>query len=94
MTAVTFDTHEIVKSLKAAGFNDAQAEAVTSGFRKVREAETAEVATRADLKAAEGDLRLALAETKADILKWMFGAMAFQTLAVIGGVVAAARFLA
>lgn len=26
-----------------------------------------------------------LAETKADILKWMFGAIDFQTLALLGG---------
>ncbi len=33
------------------------------------------LATRADL-----------AEAKADILKWMSGAIAFQTLAILGGV--------
>ena len=27
-----------------------------------------------------------LAETKAEILKWMFGAIGFQTLAILGGV--------
>ncbi len=30
--------------------------------------------------------KAALAETKAEILKWMFGAISFQTLAILGGV--------
>jgi hypothetical protein len=30
--------------------------------------------------------KIDLAEAKADILKWMFGAIGFQTLAILGGV--------
>jgi hypothetical protein len=30
--------------------------------------------------------KIDLAEAKADILKWMFGAIGFQTMAILGGV--------
>lgn len=71
---------------KSAGFTAAQAEAVIEVVRSAHEANLSDLATKSDLRAG-------LAETKAEILKWMFGAMAFQTLAVIGGVIAAGRLL-
>ena len=59
--ANTLDTLEIVKRLMDAGFNEAQAEAVTTIFRDVREADFAQLATKADLEklqlTAKADLR-------------------------------------
>ena len=68
MSTITFDTHEIVKELTKAGFTEAQAEAVTSAVKKSQDTDTAHLATKTDL-----------AETKADLLKWVFGALAAQT---------------
>ncbi len=68
MSAITLDTHEIVKELTKAGFTEAQAEAVTRVVKKGQDIDIAHLATKADL-----------AETKADLLKWMFGALAAQT---------------
>jgi hypothetical protein len=49
----------------------------------------------ADLKADFADLKSAtradLAEVKADLMKWTFGAIGFQTVIVLGAVVALAR---
>jgi hypothetical protein len=84
--SLALDTHQFVKVLETAGFTDAQAEAVTDVVRSAQQAGAEEVVTRTHLKGE-------LAELKADILKWMFGAMAFQTLAVMGGVLAAGRLL-
>jgi hypothetical protein len=44
---------EIVKRLKDAGFNETQAEAVTTIFRDVREADFAQLATKTDLRDLE-----------------------------------------
>ena len=49
MALTTFDTHELVKDLKAAGFNDEQAEAVTRAVKNAREIDLSDLATKADL---------------------------------------------
>lgn len=80
MNALPFDTHEVVKELKAAGFTDAQAEAVTRVVRDARTIDLSNLATKTDL-----------AETKAEILKWMVGTIGIQTVVIIGAVVALMR---
>jgi uncharacterized membrane protein YqjE len=82
--SLAFDTHQIVQELKASGFSDSQAEAVTRVIQRTRAADMEALVTRAVLKAE-------LAEQKADILKWTLGAIAFQTLAILGGAVALLR---
>lgn len=91
VNALTFDTHQFVKDLTAVGFTPAQAETVTALVRKSREGELVDLATRADLDRFA--TRVDLAETKADLLKWMVGSIAFQTLAVLGGVAALMRLV-
>ena len=104
MASLTFDTHEIVKELKAAGFSEGQAEAVTRAVQKAQEARFAELATKADLQSEVGVLRADVKEaelrleakieaTKTDLLKWMIGAIGVQTLVIVGAVVALARAL-
>lgn len=91
MNAIAFDTHAVVKELTAAGFGEVQAEAVTSVVRRAREVDISEPATKTDTALLKAELdRMAtkadLSEAKADILKWMSGAIGFQTLVVIGAV--------
>lgn len=93
MTIVPLDTHEVVKELKAAGFNDEQAEAVTRVVRKAQDLDLSNLATKTDLETLRVATKADLAETKADILKWMIGAMGFQTVMIIGAVVALSRAL-
>ncbi len=70
MTVVAIDTHAVVvKALKAAGFTGDQAEAVTRAVRQAQEADVLNLATRVDL-----------AEAKAEILKWIAGAIGIQTI--------------
>ena len=59
MTTAVFDTLKASRKLKAAGIEEAQAEAIV---QSMAEAFDASVATKADLKAA-------IAEVKADMLK-------------------------
>lgn len=93
MNAVPFDTHEVVKELKAAGFTDDQAEAVTRVVRDAQAIDLSNLVTKADLTpfATKTDLHVGLAETKAEILKWMVGTIGLQTVVIIGAVVALLR---
>jgi len=45
----TLDTHELVKDLKASGFTDEQAEAVTRAVRLAQEIDLSNLTTKADL---------------------------------------------
>jgi hypothetical protein len=73
-----------VKELKAAGFTDDQAEAVTRVVRNAQSLDLSSLATKTDLQ-------VGLAETKADILKWMVGTIGIQTVVIIGAVIALVR---
>jgi phage I-like protein len=64
MALTTFDTHELVKDLKAAGFNDTQAEAVTQAVKNAREIDLSDLATKAEITALRADI--ALLATKLD----------------------------
>ena len=51
-----FDTLEIAKRLKGAGFDDAQAEAITGVLRESRETDLSRLATKDDLALVKDDL--------------------------------------
>lgn len=80
---VAFDTLKLAERLEAAGMPASQARDTAAAL-----AETIgeNVVTREYL-----DLRLA--ETKADLMKWMFGATGLQIVAILGGVAALFRLL-
>jgi hypothetical protein len=56
MATITFDTHEFVKELRAAGFTEQQAEALTETVRATQGVGLAHLATRTDLLAVENRL--------------------------------------
>ena len=96
MSAVAFDTLKFVEKLESGGFTPQQAKAATQAFA---EASADQHATKSDSAAVRGDietLRLAtksdLAEVKAEILKWMFGTIGFQTVVILGAVLTLSRF--
>jgi hypothetical protein len=92
MAITTLDTHEVVKDLKSAGFTDEQAEAVTRHLQRSQDLDLSSLATKGDLAglATMGYV----AETKADILKWMVSSIGLQTVVIIGAVVALVRVVA
>ncbi len=69
----TLDTHELVNELKASGFTDAQAEAVTRAVRLAQDLDLSNVATKTDL--AEVELRL---------IKWGIGVGIAAFIAITG----------
>lgn len=57
MNATTFDTLEAAKELRAAGFSEAQAEAVTRIFKQAGQVDLSDLATKADLQSVKADLQ-------------------------------------
>ena len=88
MSTGTSDTSAIARKLKAAGFSEDQAEAVTGVFRDARETDLSTLATTADLIATKGELRTEVADAKFEILERVLSAIGFQTIVIVGAIVA------
>ena len=88
MTVLALDTHATIKRLITAGMSEGQAEAVTSVVREAQTTTTDGLATSADLREQELRLEAKLADLKAELMKWMIGALGLQTLAILGGLAA------
>lgn len=74
MSAITFDTHQIIKKLEAGGVSSEQAEAIVDAIKITQE--SAELATKTDIK-------IAISELKADMLKWIFAMLAGQLALIL-----------
>ena len=84
MTITSIDTHQTVKDLTAAGFSDAQAEALTQALRQVQQIDLSDLATKADIADARREMatKAELAELKAELIKWVVG-VGFAQVAMI-----------
>ena len=106
MSALAFDTHAFIKRLIAAGMPEQQAEVLADQQSRLIDEKPAtkedlamtEAALRADLSKTESAVRSEILRletkieaSKSDIIKWMFGTIGFQTLIIIGAVIALAR---
>jgi len=67
MAITTLDTHQTVKDLTAAGFTDAQAEALTQALRQVQQIDLSDLATKSDLSAAKVDLHREIADLRSEM---------------------------
>ncbi len=76
MTTVTFDTLKFVRTLKAAGVPENQAEAFSEAFKDAQS--DAELATKYDLKELELRLEARINEVKYDMIKWIAGMLIAQ----------------
>jgi len=74
----TLDTHETVKSLTAAGFTNAQAEALTAAVKQAVDIDLSNMSTKTDI----ADVRREMAEMKAELVKWVVG-VGFAQVATI-----------
>jgi hypothetical protein len=91
MTAVPFDTLKLARALRdKAHFTPEQAEGAADA---IAEAVQTDLATKADLVMLGADLRAEIAEAKSEIIKWMFGTIGFQTIVILGGVIALLRLV-
>ena len=87
--AIAFDTHRFVKRLTEGGFTEQQAETLAEeqvALLNANLATTADIARieagigtlRQETKAAIAQMEARMEAVKADLLKWLFGAMAAQ----------------
>lgn len=92
VSALLFDTLRLSRTLRDKGhFTPEQAEALAEALG---EAAHDNLATKTDLAALKADLKADIAEVKADILKWVVGAIGFQTVVILGALVSLARIFA
>jgi len=78
MTAITFDTLRFVERLETAGIPRAHAKAEAEALSEVLESGMQELATKKDLQ-------IALADMKADLIKWVIG-LALAQIGLLMGV--------
>jgi hypothetical protein len=97
MSAILFDTLRLSRTLRDKGhFTSEQAEALAEALG---EAGQGDLATKGDLAAVKAEIanlatKADIAEAKADILKWVVGAIGFQTVVILGALVSLARIFA
>ena len=93
MTTLTFDTHEFIKELKNAGFSEQQAEAITNLQKTVigttleqvkHDYQLDDLATKRDLKELELKVAKDIAESKAELIRWVVGVGVLQMTLIVG----------
>ena len=95
--AIQFDTHKFVKHLTENGFTERQAEALAEEQVNLL---NSNLATKADILALKADIEKLRQETKADmanlraeLVKWVYGAMVAQVILIVSLVVALIKLL-
>ena len=97
MTAVAFDTLRFVRTLRekakmspeqAEGLADAVSEAIQNDLATKTDVEALRLSTKADLREAELRLEARIEATKGEIIKWVVGSIGFQTIVIVGAIVA------
>jgi hypothetical protein len=83
-----FDTLKLARKLEAAGFSPEQAAGASSALAETL-GEVPGVTSKEDVLRLEAKIEA----TKAEIIKWMFGTIGFQTIIILGAVIALARAL-
>jgi len=86
MATITFDTLAYAKKLRSAGFTEQQAEVAAEAQKETIEVVIAELETRhLNEMATKLDieiLRKEIAETKAELVRWVVGAGFLQTVLI------------
>jgi hypothetical protein len=92
--SLAFDTLKLAQRLEAAGFPAKQAQDMAAAISDTI-VETVVTRDYLDMRLAElrGTTTTNLAELKAEMMRWMFGAVGLQTLAILGGVAALFKLL-
>ena len=89
MATLAFDTYAFIRKLKESGITEeqarAQVEALTLALEQFQsELHLSESATRQDVRESELMLELKIAETKAELVRWIIGAGFLQTALITG----------
>ena len=88
MNAIAFDTLGLARRLREGGFSKTQADSVADALRE--SFSSGDLATRSDMSSLRAGvtteiaaLRAEISDVKAEIIKWMFGAMLAQAALVV-----------
>ncbi|SRR5579875_506073 len=98
MTSIAFDSLSAARQLRERGIPQEQAEAIADAIRVAKDTDFSHLVTKEELNAFKSDLRAELtelkaelktsiADTRSELIKWMFGgfiSMAGLLVAVIG----------
>lgn len=82
MATIAFDTLRFVRTLEDSGMPGKHAEAITVALKVAIDEQ--ELATKQDLSLAVETLRKEIAETKAELVRWIIGAGFLQTVLIAG----------
>lgn len=102
-----FDTHQHVKDLQSAGFNEKQAEVIVKSLLESREVDMSHLATKDQVSALDNkindidkkiDISVAkletrISETQNSTLRWMLASMFTFTSIIIGVIIAAIKYV-
>jgi len=108
MNTLLFDTLRLSRTLRDKGhFTSEQAEALAEALGEAShgdlatKADLADLATKADLAAVrteiaelKTELKIEIAGIKIELLKWIIGAIGFQTVIVLGALISLIRIAA
>jgi hypothetical protein len=102
MSAVAFDTLKFAQSLRdKVNFSPTQAEGISQAFSEaiagqlVTRSDGMNLATKDDISSLKDQLKRLdgkIESSKSETLRWIVGAIGFQTIAVVGTVFALVRF--
>ena len=84
MTTITFDTLAYVKTLREAGVEEKQAEAQATALAAVLKSGITDLSTKQDMELLRAELKKDLAETKAELIRWVVGVGILQTTLIVG----------
>jgi|LGVE01.1.fsa_nt_gb uncharacterized protein Smg (DUF494 family) len=86
MATTVFDTYSFVKQLKAAGFDEKQAEiqaeAINRALIEFQDKQIQAVASKTDVLGIKAGMAVDLANTKVEIIKWVAGMLVAQAAVV------------
>ena len=106
MTALLFDTLRLSRTLRDKGhFTSEQAEALAEALGEASQGDLATKADLAEVRTEIADVRTEIAElrtelkseiaaTKTDLLKWIIGAIGFQTVVILGALISLVKIFA
>ena len=77
--AIAFDTHRFVKRMTEGGFSERQAETLAEEYFALLNANLATKTDIAKIEAGIARVEARIESARADVLKWMFGAMVAQS---------------
>jgi hypothetical protein len=99
MTALLFDTLRLSRTLRDKGhFTSEQAEALAEALGEASQSDLATKADIAELRTEIAELRIELkaeiAAVRTELLKWIIGAIGFQTVVILGALISMIKIFA